>query len=67
MQVKLSQICGYTAASRHISEQFVADSPKGAILRSLESGWDRYQANPQQDIIDYSLQRTVASFPRAAK
>lgn len=67
MQVKLSQICGYTEASRHISGKFPADSPKGAILRSLESGWDSYQTDSKQDIIDYLLGQTVASFPRPAK
>ena len=67
MQVKVSQACGYTEASRRMSDKFPADTATGAILRSLESGWDGYQANHTQDVIDYLLQQTMAAFPQPAK
>jgi hypothetical protein len=67
MQLKLSQSCGYDEASRRISERFDANVPKGAILRSLEAGWDKYQASPAQDIIGYMLQQTIVAFPAPAK
>ena len=63
MQLKLSQSCGYDEPSRRMSERFAANVPKGAILRSLEAGWDGYQANSKQDIIDYTLHQTIAAFP----
>ena len=63
MQLKLSQTCGYDEPSRRISDRFAASVPKGAILRSLEAGWDSYQSDPKQDIIDYTLRQTIAAFP----
>jgi hypothetical protein len=67
MQVKVPQACGYTEASRHMSDKFPANTTTGAILRSLESGWDDYQANHSQDIIDYLLRRTIAAFAASPK
>ena len=45
-----------------MSDQFAANTPTGAILRSLESGWDGYRLTESQNIIDYSLSRTIAAF-----
>jgi hypothetical protein len=67
MQLKLSQTCGYTDASRRMSDKFPADTVKGAILRSLEYGWNSYQANSNQDIINYLLQQTIAAFPLSSR
>jgi hypothetical protein len=67
MQVKVSQACGYTETSRRMSDKYPANAPKGAILRSLESGWDDYRAHHAQDIIDYLLRRTIAAFPPSLK
>jgi hypothetical protein len=66
MQVTLSQSCGYTEASRRISDKFPATTPTGAILRSLESGWSKYQADRTQDIIDYLIEQTIDAFSPAA-
>ena len=69
MQVKLSQACGYTDATRRMSDRYPAnstnpaDATTGAILRSFELGWRGYQANHNQDIIEYMLQQTIAAFP----
>jgi hypothetical protein len=69
MQVKLSQACGYTEATRHMSDKYPADTTNpadaatGAILRSFERGWPEYQANHNQDIIEYMLQQTIGAFP----
>lgn len=63
MQLKLSQSCGYDEPSRSMSDRFPANVPKGAVLRSLETGWDGYQANSKQDVIDYTLHQTIAAFP----
>jgi hypothetical protein len=63
MQVKVSQACGYTEQSRRMSEKFPANTPTGAILRSLESGWDDYNLDHSQNIIDYLLRQTIAAFP----
>jgi len=62
MQVKLSQACGYTEATRRISDKFPENTPTGAILRRLEGGWLDYQANNTQDIIEYLLHQTIAAF-----
>jgi hypothetical protein len=67
MQVTLSQMCGYTESTRRISDKFSADTPTGAILRSLEAGWPEYQANHNQNIIQYLLRQTIASFPPSSK
>lgn len=67
MQVKLSQTCGYTASSRRMSDNFPADEPTGAILRALESGWDDYQADPSEDIIDFMIHRTIFAFSSPRK
>jgi hypothetical protein len=69
MQVKLSQACGYTEATKRMSDKYPADTTNpadattGAILRSFELGWPEYQANHHQDIIEYMLQQTIAAFP----
>ena len=65
MQVKLSQACGYTVATRRMSDNFPENTPTGAILRSLEGGWVDYQANHTQDIIQYMLHQTIGAFPRS--
>jgi hypothetical protein len=62
MQVKLSQICGYSESTRRMSDNFPANTPTGAILRSFETGWPEYQANSGQDIIEYMLKQTIAAF-----
>jgi len=62
MQVKLSQACGYTDATRRMSDNFPAGTATAAILRSFELGWPEYQANHNQDIIEYMLQQTIAAF-----
>jgi hypothetical protein len=62
MQVKLSQACGYSEATRHMSDKYPENAPKGAILRSLEAGWVDYQANHTQDIIQYLLHQTIGAF-----
>jgi hypothetical protein len=62
MQVKLSQARGYTEATRHMSDKYPENAPKGAILRSLEAGWVDYQANHTQDIIQYLLHQTIGAF-----
>jgi hypothetical protein len=62
MQVKVPQACGYTSPSRRMSDAYEANTPKGAILRSLESGWDSYQTNHAQNIIDYLLRQTIEAF-----
>lgn len=68
MQVTLSQACGYTDATRRMSDRYradttnPADAAKVAMLRSFKLGWPEYQANHSQDIIEYMLQRTIAAF-----
>jgi hypothetical protein len=65
MQVKVSQACGYSKPERRMSDNFEATTVKGAILRALEGGWDRYRADPRQDIIGYLLASTLQTFPAA--
>jgi hypothetical protein len=62
MQVTLSQMCGYSESARRMSDNFPANTPTGAILRSLEAGWPEYLANSGQDIIEYMLKQTIAAF-----
>jgi hypothetical protein len=45
-----------------MSENFPANIPTGAMLRSLGTGWIAYQSNQIQDIIESLLHQTIAAF-----
>ena len=62
MQVKVSQSCRYTDASRKISDKFDAATPTGQILRSLEARWDAYRSDGNKNIIDFMLESTLQAF-----
>lgn len=54
MQVKLSQLYGQTPADFRISPR-MSDSAKKEVLADLESRWPEYQANPQQNLMDWFI------------
>ena len=61
MQVKLPQACGFTPATRRISDAFRSDSVRHKVLATLEDSWSDYRISRQRwpTIIDYFLERSA--------
>jgi hypothetical protein len=59
MQVKVSQASGETSSEFRLSTKLKGPSVKRNILVALENGWQDYQSDSKQDLIDFALTQTI--------
>jgi hypothetical protein len=65
MQVKVSQASGQTPIEFRLSTKLKEPSVKRKILIALENGWQVYQSNSNQDLIDFDLTQTIQAMSTA--